>query len=35
MFETTPGKMYREAGGYKLRDKINEYKKEMKQDAVS
>ena len=35
MFETTPGKMYREAGGYKLRDRINQYKKGMKQDAVS
>ena len=42
MFETTPGKMYREAGGYKLRDKINQYKKEMsvgtpneKQNAAS
>ena len=30
MFETTPGKTYREAGGYKLRDKINQYKKEQK-----
>ena len=30
MFETTPDKMYREAGGYKLRDKINQYKKEQK-----
>lgn len=30
MFETTPGKMYREAGGYKIRDKINQYKKEQK-----
>jgi ring-1,2-phenylacetyl-CoA epoxidase subunit PaaB len=29
MFETTPEKMYREAGGYKLRNKINEYKKEI------
>lgn len=28
MFETTPEKMYREAGGYKVRDKINQYKKE-------
>ncbi len=30
MFETTPEKMYREAGGYKLRDKINQFKKEQK-----
>lgn len=28
MFATTPEKMYREAGGYKVRNKINEYKKE-------
>lgn len=30
MFDTTPEKMYREAGGYKLRDKINQFKKEQK-----
>src|SRR6266480_3987880 len=29
MFETTPEKLYREAGGYKLRDKINVFKKEI------
>jgi ring-1,2-phenylacetyl-CoA epoxidase subunit PaaB len=29
MFETSPEKLYREAGGYKLRDKINLFKKEM------
>ncbi|MEO5673187.1 MAG: hypothetical protein ABIQ74_00935 [Chitinophagales bacterium] len=34
MFETTPDKMYREAGGYKLRDKISKYKKEMKEHAA-
>jgi ring-1,2-phenylacetyl-CoA epoxidase subunit PaaB len=28
MFETTPEKIYREAGGYKVMDKINKYKKE-------
>lgn len=28
MFDTTPEKMYREAGGYKVMDKINKYKKE-------
>ena len=28
MFETTPEKTYREAGGYKVMDKINKYKKE-------
>ncbi|TAE80716.1 MAG: hypothetical protein EAY81_10285 [Bacteroidetes bacterium] len=28
MFETTPEKVYREAGGYKVMDKINKYKKE-------
>jgi ring-1,2-phenylacetyl-CoA epoxidase subunit PaaB len=27
MFETTPEKQYREAGGYKVMDKINKYKK--------
>lgn len=27
MFETTPEKIYREAGGYKVMDKINKYKK--------
>lgn len=27
MFETTPEKVYREAGGYKVMDKINKYKK--------
>jgi ring-1,2-phenylacetyl-CoA epoxidase subunit PaaB len=30
MFETTPEKLYREAGGYKLRDKINQFKKDQK-----
>jgi ring-1,2-phenylacetyl-CoA epoxidase subunit PaaB len=35
MFETTPEKMYREAGGYKLRDKINKYKKEVFKNAIS
>jgi ring-1,2-phenylacetyl-CoA epoxidase subunit PaaB len=28
IFETTPEKQYREAGGYKVMDKINKYKKE-------
>lgn len=28
MFETAPQKMYREAGGYKVRDKINAFKKQ-------
>lgn len=28
MFETTPEKQYREAGGYKVMEKINQYKKE-------
>ncbi len=28
MFETTPEKQYREAGGYKVMEKINKYKKE-------
>lgn len=27
MFETTPEKTYREAGGYRLRERIGEYKK--------
>ena len=30
IFETTPDKMYREAGGYKVMEKINKYKKERK-----
>lgn len=30
MFETTPTKQYREAGGYKVMDKINAYKKAQK-----
>jgi len=30
MFETTPEKVYREASGYKLRDKINQFKKDLK-----
>jgi ring-1,2-phenylacetyl-CoA epoxidase subunit PaaB len=30
MFETTPGKIYREATGYKVRDKINAFKKAAK-----
>lgn len=28
IFDTTPEKQYREAGGYKVMDKINKYKKE-------
>ncbi len=28
MFETTPDKNYREASGFKLRDKVNKFKKE-------
>ncbi len=28
MFSTTPEKIYREAGGYKVMEKINKYKKE-------
>jgi ring-1,2-phenylacetyl-CoA epoxidase subunit PaaB len=28
IFATTPEKIYREAGGYKVMDKINKYKKE-------
>lgn len=35
MFDTTPEKLYREAGGYKLRDKINKYKKEVLKNAIS
>ncbi len=30
IFTTTPEKIYREAGGYKVMDKINKYKKEQK-----
>lgn len=30
MFETTPDKIYREAAGYKVRDKINAFKKATK-----
>jgi len=30
MFETTPDKIYREATGYKVRDKINAFKKSNK-----
>lgn len=30
IFETTPEKIYREASGYKVMDKINKYKKENK-----
>jgi ring-1,2-phenylacetyl-CoA epoxidase subunit PaaB len=30
MFDTTSEKSYREAGGYKLRDKINQFKKDQK-----
>jgi ring-1,2-phenylacetyl-CoA epoxidase subunit PaaB len=30
IFETVPEKQYREAGGYKVMDKINKYKKEQK-----
>jgi len=30
MFETTPEKQYREAGGYKVMDKINKFKKAQK-----
>ncbi len=32
MFETTPEKSYRDAGGYRVRDKINAFKKENQQD---
>jgi ring-1,2-phenylacetyl-CoA epoxidase subunit PaaB len=35
IFETTPEKQYREAGGYKVMDKINKYKKENKENAAS
>jgi ring-1,2-phenylacetyl-CoA epoxidase subunit PaaB len=35
MFETTPEKTYREASGYKLRDKINRFKKEQKEKAAT
>lgn len=31
IFETTPGKIYREASGYKVMDKINKYKTEFKE----
>lgn len=31
MFETVPEKVYREAGGYKVMEKINKYKKEQKE----
>lgn len=31
VFETTPEKIYREANGYKVMDKINAYKKEQAQ----
>ncbi len=30
MFATTPEKLYREAGGYKVMDKINKYKNQQK-----
>jgi ring-1,2-phenylacetyl-CoA epoxidase subunit PaaB len=30
MFDTTPEKQYREAGGYKVMEKINKYKKAQK-----
>ncbi len=30
IFETVPEKQYREAGGYKVMEKINKYKKEQK-----
>ncbi|HLP31946.1 MAG TPA: phenylacetic acid degradation protein [Bacteroidia bacterium] len=30
IFETVPDKQYREAGGYKVMEKINKYKKEQK-----
>ena len=30
MFETTPEKVYREAGGYKVMEKINKYKQSQK-----
>ncbi|MBS1517658.1 MAG: 1,2-phenylacetyl-CoA epoxidase subunit B [Bacteroidetes bacterium] len=33
IFETTPEKTYREAGGYKVMDKINKFKKERKQQS--
>ena len=32
IFETVPEKQYREAGGYKVRDKINAYRKKQKSD---
>lgn len=35
MFETAPDKLYREAGGYKVRDKINQFKKELKAKTES
>ena len=31
IFETNPDKMYREAGGYKVMDRINKYKAEHKE----
>ena len=34
MFSTTPEKMYREAGGYKVMDKINKYKKEQQEKTT-
>ena len=33
MFKTTPEKSHREASGYKVRDKINKYKKEQTENA--
>lgn len=32
MFDTTPEKIYREAGGYKVMDKINQFKKARKSE---
>ena len=33
MFETAPEKLYREAAGYKVMEKINQYKKKQKSNA--
>lgn len=33
MFETTPGKLHREATGYKLRDKVEKYKQQQRKKA--
>lgn len=34
IFETVPEKQYREAGGYKVMEKINKYKKEQKSNSA-